>query len=135
MSYKIENIEGIGPMFGAKLSEAAITTTDDLLNLCCSAKGRKDVEAKTGVSTTMLLKWSNQADLMRISGIGPEYAELLEAAGVDTVKELRTRRPDNLTAKMLEANEAKKLVRKPPAESIVTKWVETAKTTEPKITH
>ena len=135
MSYKIDEIEGIGPAFSAKLAEANINTTEDLLSLCCSAKGRKEVEAKTGVSTTMLLKWSNQADLMRISGIGPEYAELLEAAGVDTVKELRNRRPDNLTAKMLEANEQKKLVRKPPVESIVTKWVETAKTTEPKITH
>ena len=135
MSYKIDEIEGIGPAFSAKLAEANITTTEDLLSLCCSAKGRKDIEGKTGVSTTMLLKWSNQADLMRISGIGPEYAELLEAAGVDTVKELRNRRPDNLTAKMLEANEQKKLVRQPPAESIVTKWVETAKSTEPKITH
>ena len=135
MSYKIDEIEGIGPAFSEKLAAADIKTTEDLLSLCADVKGRKDVESKTGVSTTMLLKWTNQADLMRISGIGPEYAELLEAAGVDTVKELRNRRADNLTAKMLEANETKKLVRQPPVEANVIKWIETAKTTEPRITH
>ena len=70
MSYKINDIEGIGTMYKAKLAEANITTTDDLLNLCCSAKGRKDIAEKTGMSASTLLKWSNQADLMRISGIG-----------------------------------------------------------------
>ena len=135
MGYKITDIEGIGPKYGAKLGEAGITNTDHLLRDCASKKGRKETAAKTGFSESQLLKWANMADLMRISGVGEEYSELLEAAGVDTVKELKMRRPDNLTAKMKEVNEAKKLVRQAPAESQVTKWVEQAKTLEPMISH
>jgi predicted flap endonuclease-1-like 5' DNA nuclease len=135
MAYKIQDIEGIGPQYGAKLAAANIKTTDDLLKLCCDAKGRKAIEAASGVGASLLLKWANKADLMRISGIGSEYSDLLEAAGVDTVKELKTRRADNLTAKMQEVNTAKKLTRNPPAESIVLKWIEAAKTLPPTITH
>ena len=89
----------------------------------------------TGLTESQLLKWANMADLMRISGVGEEYSELLEAAGVDTVKELKMRRADNLAAKMKEVNEAKKLTRQTPSESQVEKWVEQAKTLEPKISH
>lgn len=135
MGYKIDEIEGIGPVFAAKLGTAGITNTDHFLKLCCDKKGRVQVAEKTGIGEPQLLKWANMADLMRISGVGGEYAELLEAAGVDTVKELRTRRPDNLTAKMAEVNEAKKLVRQVPTEAAVTKWVEQAKAMEPMITH
>jgi predicted flap endonuclease-1-like 5' DNA nuclease len=135
MGYKIQEIEGIGPAFAEKLAAANINTTDDLLNLCCDAKGRKAVAEQTTLSEAQLLKWSNMADLMRISGIGPEYAELLEAAGVDTVKELATRNSDNLASKMSEINEQKKLTRALPAASVVAKWVEAAKSTTPKITH
>jgi predicted flap endonuclease-1-like 5' DNA nuclease len=135
MSYKITEIEGIGPARAATLETAGITTTDHLLDLCADAKGRTAVSEKTGVSTSLLLKWANMADLMRISGVGQEYSELLEAAGVDTVKELRTRRADNLTAKMAEVNAEKKLVRAVPTEAGVTKWIEQAKTLEPRISH
>ena len=135
MAYKIEEIEGIGPSFAQKLSAAKIATTDDLLNLCCTSKGRKEVAAQTSVPEGQLLKWSNAADLMRISGIGPEYAELLEAAGVDTVKELRNRNSENLATTMSEINEQKKLTRSVPSATVVAKWVDTAKTTEPKITY
>lgn len=135
MGYGIQEIEGIGPAFAEKLAAASITTTDDLLNLCCTPKGRKEIAAKTELSEAQLLKWSNMADLMRISGIGPEYAELLEAAGVDTVKELKNRNSENLAASMKEINEQKKLTRAVPATSVVAKWVDTAKTTEPKITY
>ncbi|MCU0615523.1 MAG: DUF4332 domain-containing protein [Gemmatimonadaceae bacterium] len=135
MAYKITEIEGIGPAFAEKLATAGISTTEHLLEQCADAKGRTAVAEKTGVDVSRLLKWANMADLMRISGIGGEYSELLEAAGVDTVKELRTRRPDNLAAKMAEVNETKKLVRQVPTEAAVTKWVELAKAMDPKITH
>ena len=135
MAYKITDIEGIGPAYAEKLATAGIKTTDDLLTQCADAKGRAAVAEKSGLDAARVLKWANMADLMRISGVGGEYAELLEAAGVDTVKELRTRRPDNLTAKMAEVNEAKKLVRQVPTEAAVTKWVEQAKAMEPMITH
>ena len=135
MAYKIAEIEGIGPSYAEKLSKAKIKTTDDLLDLCCSKSGRQSVAEQTGVGESQLLKWANQADLMRVSGIGSEYAELLEAAGVDTVKELRTRNAENLATKMAEINEQKKLTRAVPAPKVVTDWVEQAKKLDPKITH
>lgn len=135
MAYRITEIEGIGPAYGAKLSEAGITTTEQLLAECGSKKGRAATAEKTGLTESQLLKWANMADLMRISGVGEEYSELLEAAGVDTVKELKMRRPDNLAAKMQDVNAAKKLVRQAPSESQVAKWVEQAKTMEPMISH
>jgi len=135
MAYKITEIEGIGPKYGETLGKAGINTTDDLLDKCADKKGRKATAGDAGLTESQLLKWANMADLMRISGVGEEYSELLEAAGVDTVKELKMRRPDNLTAKMKEVNEAKKLTRQTPSESQVTKWVEQAKTLEPKISH
>lgn len=135
MSYKITDIEGIGPARAETLATAGITTTDHLLDQCADAKGRAAVSEKTGVSTALLLKWANMADLMRISGVGGEYSELLEAAGVDTVKELKHRRADNLTAKMAEVNAEKKLVRAVPTEAAVTKWIEQAKAMEPRISH
>ena len=97
--------------------------------------GRKSTAETTGLSEAELLKFTNMADLMRIKGVGEEYSELLEAAGVDTVKELRNRRADNLTAKMAEVNEAKKLVRSLPAEKTVQGWVDHAKTLDPLVTH
>ena len=135
MSYKIDEIEGIGPAYAKKLAAADISTTDDFLKLCCDAKGRKDVSAKTGVGESQLLKWANLADLMRVSGVGPQFSELLEAAGVDTVKELGTRKAENLAVKMAEVNEEKKLARTSPAASVVEGWVDAAKKMKPTITH
>jgi predicted flap endonuclease-1-like 5' DNA nuclease len=135
MGYKIDTIEGIGPSYKEKLAAADIKTTDDLLKLCCDKKGRKATAGATGCSEAQLLKWVNMADLMRISGVGEEYSELLEAAGVDTVKELRNRNAANLTKAMAETNEQKKLVRSVPSESQVTKWVAQAKELDPLITH
>ena len=135
MGYKIEEIEGIGPANAKKLAAADISTTEGLLKLCCNAKGRKGTAEKTGVSEGQLLKWANMADLMRISGVGSEYSELLEAAGVDTVKELRNRNAANLAAKMAEVNATKKLTRTVPSEKVVTKWVEQAGAMDPLITH
>ena len=135
MSYKIEEIEGIGPSYAEKLSAANIGNTDDLLKLCCDAKGRKATAEATGISEGQLLKWANMADLMRISGVGSEFSELLEAAGVDTVKELRNRNAENLAAKMTEVNETRKLTRTVPSAKTVDGWVAQAKSLDPLITH
>ena len=135
MSYTISEIEGIGEARSARLAEAGITNTEHLLTHCADPKGRATIAEKTGFSAETLLKWANMADLMRVSGVGKEYSELLELGGVDTVKELRTRRADNLTAKLAEVNAAKNVVRSVPTEAVVTKWIEHAKTLEPRITH
>ncbi len=135
MAYKIDEIEGIGPAYAEKLTGAGIGSTDDLLDRCGSAKGRGEVAESTGLSTKQLLKWANMADLMRISGVGEEYSELLEAAGVDTVKELRNRNADNLADKMKEVNESKKLTRQVPSAGQVAKWIEQAGSLDPKISH
>lgn len=135
MAYKIDEIEGIGPASSEKLSAAKIATTDDLLKLCCHSKGRKEISTVTGVSEGQLLNWANMADLMRISGVAGQYAELLKGAGVDTVKELRQRNPANLATKMKEINEVKKLAKTSPSASVVDGWVEQAQGMEPKITH
>jgi predicted flap endonuclease-1-like 5' DNA nuclease len=134
-TYSVKNIEGIGPVMAEKLKVAGITNTKHLLAKCGAAKGRKQVAAATGLTEAQLLKWANMADLMRIKGVGEEFSELLEAAGVDTVKELKGRRADSLTAKMAEVNSAKKLVRRAPTLNEVTAWVEMAKTLDPMITH
>jgi predicted flap endonuclease-1-like 5' DNA nuclease len=135
MGYKIDEIEGIGPAYAGKLATAKIGTTDDLLKLCCDAKGRKTTAETTGISEGQLLKWANMADLMRVSGVGSEYSELLEAAGVDTVKELRNRNAENLAAKMAEVNETRKLTRNVPSEKVVSGWIDQAKSLDPLITH
>jgi len=135
MGYKIEEIEGVGPAYAEKLATAGIATTDDLLDKCASKAGRSATAESTGLSEKLLLKWANMADLMRISGVGEEYSELLEVAGVDTVKELRNRNAENLAAKMAEVNEEKKLTRTVPSQSQVEKWIEQAKGLDPLITH
>lgn len=135
MAYKIAEIEGIGPAFAEKLTAAGIETTDALLRACGTAKGRKTLSEATGLSAKLVLRWTNQADLMRMSGVGPQFSELLEAAGVDTVKELRQRNAENLAAKMKEINEEKKLARTSPAASLVSGWIDVAKNLDVLITY
>lgn len=135
MSYRIQDIEGIGPSYAQKLAVAKIKTTNDLLRYCCDAKGRVSVSTRTGVSEQQLLKWANMADLMRISGIGSEFSELLEAAGVDTVKELRNRNAENLAVTMKEVNRARRLTRTTPSAKSVQKWISQAGRLAPVITH
>ena len=135
MSYPIEKIEGIGPVYGEKLKGIGITDTGTLLERAKDPKGRKDVAADSGIDGTLVLKWANMADLMRIKGVGEEYSELLEVAGVDTVKELRNRNPANLHKAMDEANDARKLVRQMPSEKDVEEWVEQAKNLPPMMTY
>lgn len=134
-SYKIDEIEGIGPAFASKLAGSNIQTTDDLLERCCAPAGRKKISESSGIGESQLLKWANMADLMRISGVGRQYSELLEAAGVDTVKELRNRNAENLATKMKEINDAKRLAKSAPANSVVGEWINQAKKIDPKITY
>jgi predicted flap endonuclease-1-like 5' DNA nuclease len=135
MTYRIQEIEGIGPSYASKLAKSGITSTKHLLDQCASAKGRKAVAQATGVDEARLLKWANMADLMRVAGVGEEYSELLEAAGVDTVKELKHRNAENLVAKMEEVNAARKLVRQRPSVKQVIKWIEQAKSLPALISH
>lgn len=128
MAYKIIDLEGIGPVYAEKLVAAGVITADDLLERCAAPKGRKDLAEATGITEKLILKWTNYADMFRIHGIGPQFAELLEAAGVDTVKELSHRVPANLAAKVAEVNEEKKLVRRVPVEAELQKMIEEAKT-------
>jgi predicted flap endonuclease-1-like 5' DNA nuclease len=121
------NIEGIGEVYAAKLAEAGLTTTEGLLEAGATPKGRKELAEKTGISGKRILEWVNHADLFRIKGVGEEYSDLLEEAGVDTVPELAQRNPENLSAKLREVNDEKELVRRLPAQSQVADWVEQAK--------
>jgi predicted flap endonuclease-1-like 5' DNA nuclease len=135
MRYKSEDIDGIGRAYGSKLSKAGVNSTDDSLKHCGSSKGRRQVAATSGLDEGQLLKWANLADLMRIRGIGNQFSEVLEVAGVDTVKELRTRRADHLAAGIKEANAKKKLTRATPSKRQVVRWIDQAKRMDAMITH
>ena len=131
----IDAIEGIGLKNATKLRKARIRTTEALLKRGAGRKGRAEIAKSTGISEKLILGWVNRADLMRIKGVGEEYSDLLEAAGVDTVKELRNRRPANLLVKMVAVNDAKRLVRRLPTDSMVNRWVAQAKELDPAVTH
>ena len=124
---KLEYVEGIGPVNAGKLRNAGVGSTESLLSLGGTAAGRKELAKNAGVSEKLILEWVNHVDLFRIKGVGEEYADLLEEAGVDTVVELAQRRADNLLKKMEEVNESKNLVNKMPALSQVEDWVAQAK--------
>jgi predicted flap endonuclease-1-like 5' DNA nuclease len=123
----IEDVEGIGPVNAGKLREAGVSTTDDLLQRGGSQGGRADLETATGISGSQLLEWTNHVDLYRISGVGSEYADLLEAAGVDTVAELAQRNARNLSETFGELDAARNTVRNIPSETVVAQWIEEAK--------
>ena len=135
MAYKIDEIEGICPVFGEKLKSAGITSVDKLLEKCAAKSGRVALAKETGIDEKSILKWTNHADLFRIPGVGPQFSELLEASGVDTVKELRNRNAENLHAKMLEVNESKKLVRRVPSLKEIEKYIAEAGKLEPLMTY
>ena len=135
MSYKIEEIEGIGPAYAEKLRAAGICTTEALLEKCASRKGREAIAEATEISEKLILKWTNHADLFRIKGVAGQFAELLEAAGVDTVKEFRHREAANLYPRLVEVNEQRNLCNRVPSEAELVKMIEQAKALEPKITY
>lgn len=131
----IEEIEGIGQVYGAKLGNASIKTVEGLLKAGATRSGRKKIAEESGISEEKILDWVNMADLFRIKGVASQFAELLKASGVDTIKELRNRNAENLHAKLTEVNAEKKLTRVVPSLSQVTDFIEQAKQLEPVVTY
>jgi len=127
-NYTIEDVEGIGPVTGAKLRAAGIADTDSLLAACVTPKQRAELAAKVGLPEARLLRFANMVDLYRVKGVGSEYSELLEATGVDTVPELAQRNAANLLKALAAVNETRKLTRQLPSEAEVGRWIEHAKT-------
>lgn len=123
----LEKVEGIGPIYAEKLREIGVPTTQALLEMGASPNGREEIAERANISGKLILEWVNHVDLFRIDGVGEEYADLLEEAGVDTVPELAQRNPTNLYEKMVAVNLEKNLVRRLPAASQVEKWVKQAK--------
>jgi len=133
----IKDIEGIGEATAKKFAEAGIRTVEALLTAGATAAGRKDLAEQAGVNADKLLTWVNQADLFRIRGVARQYAELLEAAGVDSVVDLAKRNAANLTEAMRKANEAgrQQLVKLLPSQKMVQGWIDQAKSMTRKVTH
>ncbi|MEA2549393.1 MAG: hypothetical protein QOE42_1991 [Chloroflexota bacterium] len=133
---KIEDVEGIGPTFAAKLTEAGVATTDDLLERGATSAGRDRLSEATGISERLLLEWVNHADLMRINGVGSEYADLLEAAGVDSCAELAQRNAANLATTFLELDAARpNTVRQIPSEATIAGWIAQASNLAKVVSH
>ncbi len=132
---RVNKIEGIGPANARKLADYGIKSTGTLLKVAANRQGRKDVAQQTGIAERQILEWVNRADLMRIKGVGEEYSDLLEVAGVDTVRELGTRNPDNLHRSLVQVNETRRLVRRVPSLTEVQRWVKKARSLNPVITH
>ena len=135
MAYKIVEIEGVGEAYARKLEDAGVHSTEDLLNRASTPGGRGELASSTGISPKLILKWANHADLFRIKGVAGQFAELLEAAGVDTVKELRHRVASNLHAKLEEVNGQKNLCNRVPSVSEIEKMIAQAKELEPRISY
>jgi predicted flap endonuclease-1-like 5' DNA nuclease len=134
-SYSISDLAGVGPEAAEKLRAVGIRTSARLLEQAKSPRGRKQLAERIGIDEKRILSWANLADRMRIKGVGEDYAELLRAAGVDTVKELKYRNPANLARAMAEANAKRKLVRVLPSDRAVVRWIEQAKRLQLKITY
>jgi predicted flap endonuclease-1-like 5' DNA nuclease len=133
---KIDEVEGIGATQAGKLVEAGVTTTDDLLTAGAKPAGRRSLEYATGISSKLILEWVNHVDLMRIKGVGSEYSDLLEAAGVDSPAELAQRNAASLATTFQEVVAARPgIVRRIPSESEVTGWIDDAKGLDKLVEH
>jgi predicted flap endonuclease-1-like 5' DNA nuclease len=132
---KLEMVEGIGFKYAGDLRKAGVRSTASLLEKGATPAGRKAIAAASGIGQALILEWVNHVDLFRIKGVGEEYADLLEEAGVDTVVELAQRKPENLHQAMLETNARKRLVRRPPSLKMVKAWTAQAKTLPRKLTY
>lgn len=135
MSRSIQDVEGIGPKYAELLSQAGIRTTGKLLESGGTRAGRRQLAEKTSIAEKNILRWVNMCDLFRVRGVAGQFAELLEGAGVDTVKELRTRNAENLAEKMAEVNKKKHFCKASPGLKTVTKWVALAKNLDPMVTY
>ena len=135
MPYKVIDIEGIGPTYAGKLNELGIFSTTDLLKAGATKKDRMEIAEKTGIPESLILTWVNHADLFRIKGVASQFSELLEAAGVDTVKEFATRNVENLHAKLVETNDKYGLSGKVPSVESLKEMISQAKKLESKVSH
>ncbi len=135
MSRKIQDIEGIGSSYAKILAEQGINTTSQFLETCATKKGRSALSKQTSLSEGKLLKWTNMCDLFRINGVASQYAELLEASGVDTIKELRTRNAENLALKMSDVNADKNLCKSTPSVKMISEWIQQASELEPIVSY
>jgi predicted flap endonuclease-1-like 5' DNA nuclease len=131
----IDAIEGMSHAEATKLRKGRVRTTEALLKTASTRSGRKELSTKTGIPDKRILQWVNRADLMRVKGIGSEYADLLEVAGVDTIRELRRRNPANLLETLVVLNTRKRLVRRLPTEGMVSGWIDEAKVVDPIVTY
>lgn len=134
-SYSIADMKAVGAFYAAKLKGAGIRSTTTLLNRARTPRGRKQLAEVTGIPEAHVLRWAKLADLMRIRGVAEDYAELLGAAGVDTVKELKRRNPAKLTAQIADLNARKRIVRLPPSQKRVEGWIEQAKSLDRMMTY
>ena len=132
---KLEMVEGIGVKYARDLRKAGVRSTASLLKRGATPSGRKELAAASGIGKALILEWVNHVDLFRIKGVGEEYSDLLEEAGVDTVVELAQRVADNLYKKVIEVNKRKRLVRRPPSKKMVAGWVAQAKKLPRKISY
>ncbi len=135
MSRNIQDIEGIGPRYAELLKQHGIETTDKLLKAGGDRSGRKALSEKTSINESRILKWVNMCDLFRINGVAGQFAELLEGAGVDTIKELRLRNAGNLAMQMSEVNETRRLCKASPSPKTVGGWIDQARKLEPMVTY
>ncbi len=133
MPYPVEHIEGIGRGYGAKLREAGISTTADLLRAAGSRQRRRELARRTGIEEGRLAKWVAMADFMRIKGVGSQYAELLEAIGLRTVRQLRGERVETLESRMMEVNGEGRVTRSLPARKTIARWIAQAKSLPPAV--
>jgi predicted RecB family nuclease len=131
----IDTIDGMRRVDARTLRKSGVRTTEKLLRRAGTRSGRRELASATGLTERQILDWVNRADLMRVKGIGEEYSDLLEAAGVDTCKELRNRNPASLLGKMTQVNSKKRLVRRLPTEVMVKRWVDHAKELPPAVSH
>ncbi|HEX2882966.1 MAG TPA: DUF4332 domain-containing protein [Candidatus Limnocylindria bacterium] len=132
---KVEDIEGIGPAHAASLQAAGVRSSDELLERAGPKKGRDELAAATGISGKLLLDWVNACDLMRVKGIGAQFSDLLEAAGVDSAAELAQRNPASLATTFGELNAARATTRRAPTEAMVADWIAQAKKLPKVVTH
>lgn len=135
MAYSIKDLKDVSAAAAAKLQEAGVSTTEQLLEKAGSAAGRREIADQVGATAQQVLTWVNEADLMRVGGVAGGFSQLLEAAGVDTVKELAHRNAENLTAKLAEVNSQLNLTGRVPTQEQVAQWIETAKALVPKVSH
>jgi len=135
MSMSIEEIEGIGPKYSDMLKAAGVVKVSELLAAGGAPQGRMQLAQRSGINETLILKWVNMSDLFRIRGVASQMSELLEASGVDTVKELRHRNSQNLVDKMHEVNAEKQIVKKVPSVTQIADWIEQAKTLQPLVSY